>query len=175
MAVMGMKSNRIRRGFGAWSQAFIVGYALFLALGLPFICWGALADPSHPHGGPHFVFADPPAHRADAVAAVRAPSLQALLTSDCGSGRVGFNPPEELAAALGLTAAATDAPRPAAQSLPDSLIALLMLAVVAAAVYFLRLLASYRRMIALPSVPELRLPVPTPPPRTGLPATSCSG
>jgi hypothetical protein len=174
MAVMGMKRNRNRRSLTAWSRAFIVGYALFLALGLPFICWGALADPSHPHGGPHFVFADPPAHHADAVAAVRAPKLQLLLSSDCGSGRIGFNPPEELAAALGLTSA-TDAPRPAAQSLPDSLTALLMLAVVATAVYFVRLLATSRPMIALPPVAELRLPVPTPPPRAGMPVTSCSG
>jgi hypothetical protein len=170
MAVMGMKSNRIRRGFGAWSQVFIVGYALFLALGLPFICWGALADPSHPHGGPHFVFADPPAHQADAVATAHGPQLQALLTSDCGSGRVGFNPPEELAAALGLTGA-TDAPRPAAQSLPESLIALLMLAVAATVVYFVQLLASSRRLVALPPAAELRLPVPTPPPRTAIPFT----
>ncbi|MEZ4615723.1 MAG: hypothetical protein R2867_09460 [Caldilineaceae bacterium] len=33
--------------------------ALFGAL-LPFICWGALAMPGHPHAGPHFVFLSPP-------------------------------------------------------------------------------------------------------------------
>lgn len=35
----------------------LVLYIAYFALILPFICWGALADPSHPHAAAHFVFA----------------------------------------------------------------------------------------------------------------------
>lgn len=34
-------------------------YILYFALGMPFICWGAVATPGHPHRLPHFVFAPP--------------------------------------------------------------------------------------------------------------------
>ncbi|MCE7987723.1 MAG: hypothetical protein DYG89_41700 [Caldilinea sp. CFX5] len=37
-------------------------YVLFFALILPLICWGAWAEPGHPHRTPHFVFVDPAAH-----------------------------------------------------------------------------------------------------------------
>lgn len=32
----------------------------FYAFVLPFICFGAMATPGHPHARPHFVFTDPP-------------------------------------------------------------------------------------------------------------------
>lgn len=32
----------------------------YFAVLLPFICWGALGTPGHPHSRPHFVFAPPP-------------------------------------------------------------------------------------------------------------------
>lgn len=37
-----------------------LGLAGLFAAVLPFICWGAQANPGHPHAGPHFVFAAPP-------------------------------------------------------------------------------------------------------------------
>ncbi|MBW7883205.1 MAG: hypothetical protein H3C34_11330 [Caldilineaceae bacterium] len=33
-----------------------VFFALLFGLVLPFICWGSLATPGHPHGRPHLVF-----------------------------------------------------------------------------------------------------------------------
>lgn len=48
------KAARLRRGV-------LIFYALLLGLGLPFVCWGAWAEPSHAHAGPHLVFAAPPA------------------------------------------------------------------------------------------------------------------
>lgn len=41
-------------------RGMLIFYALLLGLGLPFVCWGAWADPSHAHAGPHLVFAAPP-------------------------------------------------------------------------------------------------------------------
>ncbi len=40
-------------------QLLLLFYVALFALLLPFICWGALAEPGHPHRTPHFVFADP--------------------------------------------------------------------------------------------------------------------
>jgi hypothetical protein len=40
-------------------RCLLWGYTLLFAFLLPFICWGALAAPGHPHRTPHFVFADP--------------------------------------------------------------------------------------------------------------------
>lgn len=40
---------------------FFVGLFAFV---FPFLCWGALADPSHPHAHAHFVFVDPPLRHA---------------------------------------------------------------------------------------------------------------
>jgi hypothetical protein len=40
------------------------------SLVLPFICWGALATPGHPHGLPHFVFLAPALVNAENTAEV---------------------------------------------------------------------------------------------------------
>lgn len=42
-----------------WQRALLGLYVILFALVLPFICWGAAAEPSHPHRLPHFVFATP--------------------------------------------------------------------------------------------------------------------
>ena len=46
---------------GRRTALFILNGALALAFAfvLPFICWGVLASPSHPHALPHLVFAEP--------------------------------------------------------------------------------------------------------------------
>lgn len=44
----------------ALGQRLLLGcYVALFAWVLPFICWGAMADPGHSHRTPHFVFADP--------------------------------------------------------------------------------------------------------------------
>lgn len=40
-------------------RLLLLSYVALFAFFLPFICWGALAEPGHPHRTPHFVFADP--------------------------------------------------------------------------------------------------------------------
>lgn len=48
-----------------WHRLVLGGYSVLFALVLPLICWGAAAEPDHPHRFPHFVFAEPllnPAH-----------------------------------------------------------------------------------------------------------------
>lgn len=44
---------------GVGQRLLLGGYVALFAFILPFICWGALAEPGHPHQIPHFVFADP--------------------------------------------------------------------------------------------------------------------
>lgn len=56
-------------GIGSWRRGglwLVVSwfYILYFGLGLPFICWGAVATPGHPHRRPHFVFTDPPLQTA---------------------------------------------------------------------------------------------------------------
>lgn len=34
-------------------------YILYFGLGMPFICWGAVGEPGHPHRLPHLVFMEP--------------------------------------------------------------------------------------------------------------------
>ena len=55
------KQNRrqLHTKLPTWQRICIVAYALFWGFGLPFICFGAIAEPGHPHALPHFVFADP--------------------------------------------------------------------------------------------------------------------
>lgn len=40
-------------------RGVLLFYVLLLGLWLPFVCWGAWADPAHAHAGPHLVFAEP--------------------------------------------------------------------------------------------------------------------
>lgn len=48
-----------------WRTTLVVFYVVFLGAILPFVCWGAWAEPGHAHAGPHFVFATPrPAEHA---------------------------------------------------------------------------------------------------------------
>jgi hypothetical protein len=49
----------LRRRLQAGRFVLVSLYVAYLALVLPFICWGATAQPGHPHRRPHFVFAAP--------------------------------------------------------------------------------------------------------------------
>jgi hypothetical protein len=42
-----------------WQHVIAWSYAVIFGGVLPFICWGAWAQPGHPHSRPHFVFAMP--------------------------------------------------------------------------------------------------------------------
>ncbi|MEZ4709932.1 MAG: hypothetical protein R3A44_22185 [Caldilineaceae bacterium] len=44
----------------AISRCALLAFVFLYAFVLPFICWGALAAPGHPHALPHPVFMDPP-------------------------------------------------------------------------------------------------------------------
>lgn len=49
----------------------------YFAVLLPFICWGALATPGHPHSHPHFVFWSPQANVTQLPAHTTAAELHA--------------------------------------------------------------------------------------------------
>jgi hypothetical protein len=51
--------SRLRRRLQLGHFVFVCLYVAYIALVLPFICWGATAQPGHPHLRPHFVFTDP--------------------------------------------------------------------------------------------------------------------
>ncbi|MCB0115209.1 MAG: hypothetical protein R2873_25715 [Caldilineaceae bacterium] len=44
----------------AWQKSLLLVFVGLFAFVFPFLCWGAMADPSHPHAHAHLVFADPP-------------------------------------------------------------------------------------------------------------------
>lgn len=58
-----MHQHRSSRRLPCWQRLLLGCYSALFALLLPFICWGALAEPGHPHRTPHFVFADPAPNR----------------------------------------------------------------------------------------------------------------
>jgi len=53
-----------------WQRISLIAYVLFLGLVLPLICWGNVADPTHPHKGPHLVFSMPPGEMVKEAATV---------------------------------------------------------------------------------------------------------
>jgi hypothetical protein len=143
--------------FPGWQRIALFFYVLFLALVMPFICWGAWAEPGHPHGSPHFVFATP----VFAEASGSGPSLNQIvwsLQSYCG------NPRTDAPAAT--SGAETDPVTPAGQSLPDTTLLVSMLLILLASWLQLenpRQSAERVRQfcVATPFAPL----VPTPPPR----------
>jgi hypothetical protein len=65
--------------------------ACFFAFVLPFICWGAVATPGHPHARPHFVFVAPELTSGAVAAPLQRPTLtetlrRLALASWCGAG-----------------------------------------------------------------------------------------
>lgn len=73
------RTQRDGGGFPLRKRLFMIAYALFLGIGLPFICLGAIAEPGHPHTAPHFVFAEP---ANDRLADVAAHALQLATAND---------------------------------------------------------------------------------------------
>ena len=60
-----------------WQRLLLGCYSALFALVLPFICWGALAEPGHPHRTPHFVFADPLPNKPMQAGPMQAGPMQA--------------------------------------------------------------------------------------------------
>jgi hypothetical protein len=133
-------------------------YAGYLALILPFICWGAQATPGHPHAIPHFVFAEPSRSAVMTTAGLDAAAYLATLGEDdlCSSTE-----------AISLHQRASEtAQLPAGSSIPSLMVSLLLLAAAAVA----PLLSSQLRQSTMKYWSDLPpgglLPaVPTPPPR----------
>ncbi len=128
-------------------------YILYLALVLPFICWGALANPGHPHQGAHFVFSVPPGVEAYAT------RVATLRNDICG------NP--KLSSQIPLPAFGSDAhdDGPAGQSVPATVLAMLALAFLASAAYRVRWLQQSVQLSAYRIGPIFHPLIPTPPPR----------
>ncbi len=137
---------------------FISGYILYLALVLPFICWGALANPGHPHQGAHFVFSMPPGVEAPGVEAQNI-RLEILRNEICG------NP--KLSSQIPLPAFGGDAndDGPAGQSLPATVLAMLALAFVGSALYCVHWIQQSERLATFRTGPIFQPLIPTPPPR----------
>ena len=54
------KASHRQTSLRSWQRWLLALHIAFFALILPFICWGTLVDPTHPHTHNHFVFAEPP-------------------------------------------------------------------------------------------------------------------
>ncbi len=131
-------------------QGWLLGiYIGFFALILPFICWGALADPSHPHTRNHFVFAEPP-HVEDQNRVAHI--FSRFLAGNPINGNSSL--PDQTTAPM------------SSQATPDTLLITLLS-------LFIVLLSSFQstptqlrlRVFNLPIASEYPLTIPTPPPQ----------
>ena len=110
-------------------HALTLGYVILFACVLPFICWGAWAQPCHPHSRPHFVFLQP-VLRSQRTAAPVVRQRQAPRTAE-------------------VTHAAAPNPQ-SGQALPDvSLVMFLLIAVAISVVDVFRTRHEIRRLIGL--------------------------
>lgn len=145
------KDKRSSAQLVGWQRIGLLAYALFLGLVLPFICWGNVADPTHPHKGPHFVFSMPPNEMGKEAATAaptshhHTPTNEATTQPTTKQGQPG---------------------RPVGQSRP-TLLLMALLGVVTALRFFCQPPAApaYWRRIGVPIVTAFALPVPVPPPR----------
>jgi len=147
-----VQHHHARTALPAWQRAVALVYAVLFAAIMPFICWGAWAQPCHPHSRPHFVFWEP-VHALTATAGSGVECTPSALTTHAehGSAHKGA------------------APNPiAGQSLPDVTIVLLLLIVLIAGVLdVFRTRQEARRLTGLLFSIQPILGVPTPPPRPG--------
>ena len=157
----GKRRHQTGRQIPKWQRLILAGYVALLTFVMPFICWGAWAEPGHPHGSPHFVFATP----ALAGASDASDSLSRIvwsLQSYCG------NPLMDEPAAVAGSGGTGDSADIAGQSLPDTtLVVTLLLVLFVGWLQLENLRLTVERMmrfcVATPFAPM----VPTPPPRFG--------
>ncbi len=79
-----------RRAIRPWQQTILAGYALLFAFVLPFLCFGAVVTPGHPHGHAHFVFSIPKTAHTHPAQAIDADEI--LPDSDEQSDTTGTPP-----------------------------------------------------------------------------------
>lgn len=132
-----------------WQQWVVCAYVLIFGAILPFICWGAWAQPGHPHSRPHFVFLMPEL-AGDAM------------TSDAGALEVTHRDHDAAAHA----GHATGRTPPPGQALPDLVLLMMALGLVLSLTgYTFRPQVERRLLFLCLLLTQLRPGVPTPPPR----------
>lgn len=144
------------RQIGEWQRLVLLAYVVLLTFVMPFVCWGAWADPGHPHRSPHFVFATPPGS-GEALS-----KIVWSLQSYCGSPSSST-----LVDARGAGDEGDPAPL-AGQSLPDTTLVITLLPILLAGWLLLERLRQYtERSTRVCVVTTFSPTVPTPPPRCG--------
>jgi len=135
-----------------WQRIGIIAYVLFLGFVLPLICWGNVADPTHPHKGPHFVFSMPPGEMVKEAA----PVAQTAHHHHAPTKEATTQPPPNQ----------EQSTRPVGQSRP-TLLLMALLGIVTTLLFFVQPpgVPIYWRRIGVPLVTAFALPVPVPPPR----------
>jgi hypothetical protein len=141
-----------------WQRTVHWFFVLTFALILPFICFGALAMPGHPHGASHFVFAAPPEIDQSSPTL-----LSVLLASWCGLP-LDSDSIDRTFVSLASVDGDTES-RPVSQSVPSTVLSSLLLLI--ASLWLMRRMEIPDLTIFVPLVAfrPVDLPVPTPPPR----------
>lgn len=145
------KGSRSGARLAGWQRIGLIAYALFLGLALPFICWGNVADPTHPHQGPHFVFSAPPGETVQEATVVEQTTHHHSPTQ--ASTPQPHSDHEQPA-------------RPVGQAHP-TLLLMALLGIITTLLFFCQPPAAptHWRQIGVPIVTAFALPVPVPPPR----------
>ena len=151
-AELGFHRHRNEGKLREWRRLVLLAYVALLAFVMPFICWGAWAEPGHLHGSPHFVFATPPGP-GDAIS-----TIVWSLQSYCGT------PPSDAPAAG--SGGEADPAAVAGQSLPDTTLMVTLLLILLVGWLQLEDLRQYAERVkqVCAATPFASL-VPTPPPR----------
>jgi hypothetical protein len=147
-------SKRSGARLAGWQRISLIAYVLFLGLVLPLICWGNVADPTHPHKGPHFVFSMPPGEMVKEAATVAQTAHHHHHQATTKVVTPQPHPNQE------------QPTRPVGQSRP-TLLLMVLLGIVTALLFFFQPPATpiHWRRIGVPLVTAFALPVPVPPPR----------
>lgn len=161
----GQKRQRLQRYSTAplpiWQRLVLGGYSALFGLFLPLICWGAAAEPGHPHRYPHFVFAEPQRNPAVQLPTVPHATMHGMSASSTHEA-------ENMTKTPAICALAPDGAI-AGRATPTLMLFSLLLLTFLTAWFVRRLdwphIAFWRR---LPFPKTLVLPVPLPPPRLSL-------
>jgi hypothetical protein len=149
-------NKRSSAQLAGWQRIGLIAYILFLGLVLPLICWGNVADPTHPHKGPHLVFSMPPGEMVKEAATVAQTDHHHHHHHHAPTKEATAQPPPNQ----------EQPTRPVGQSRP-TLLLMVLLGLVTALLFFVQPpgVPIYWRRIGVPLVTAFALPVPVPPPR----------
>lgn len=161
------RQRRQARRLRSWQRMLLGFYVAFFALLLPLICWGALAEPGHPHRFPHFVFATPVLAAIVTGKATQQAPAPAAQHASMPHGVHWGQPPVAAAkeSALRICGLLTDGAIPGRAAPMLMAFALLLLVFFAAGTMHPRDLPHFATWQRLQLVQLLALPVPLPPPR----------